>query len=78
MGMMAREWGGILKRTERTEYRRLQRAGTIFESYVTEGDGLRQAAANRNSVFNVKGANAERQADQFRQMTTEFIAKCPA
>ena len=76
MGMMAREWGGILKRTERTEYLRLQRAGTIFESYVTEGDGLRQAAGNRNSVYNVTGANAERQAAQFRQMTTEFIARC--
>jgi|GEM_PF-859518 len=78
MGMMAREWGGILKRTERTEYLRLQRAGSIFESYITEGDGLRQAAGDRNSVYNVTGANAERQAAQFRQMTTEFIARCPA
>jgi chromosome partitioning protein len=78
MGMMAREWGGILKRTERTEYHRLQRAGSIFESYVTEGDGLRQAAAARNSVYNVNGANAERQAAQFREMTTEFIKRCPA
>jgi chromosome partitioning protein len=77
MGMMAREWGGILKRTERTEYLRLQRAGSIFESYITEGDGLRQAAANRNPVYNLTGANAERQAAQFRQMTTEFIARCP-
>jgi chromosome partitioning protein len=78
MGMMAREWGGILKRTERTEYLRLQRAGSIFESYITEGDGLRQAAANRNSVYHVTGANAERQAAQFRQLTTEFITRCPA
>jgi chromosome partitioning protein len=78
MGMMAREWGGILKRTERAEYNRLHRTGTIFESYITEGDGLRQAAANRNSVYNVTGPNAERQAAQFREMTTEFIARCPA
>lgn len=77
MGMMAREWGGILKRTERTEYLRLQRAATVFESYITEGDGLRQAAADRCPVYNITGANAERQAAQFRQMTTEFLAKCP-
>jgi len=33
MGMMAREWGAILKRTERTEYLRLQRAGmAVFDS----------------------------------------------
>jgi chromosome partitioning protein len=77
MGMMAREWGGMLKATERAEYRRLTRAGGVFENYVTEGDGLRQAAANRNPVYNVKGANAERQAQQFRALTTEFIARCP-
>lgn len=79
MGMMAREWGKILKQTERTEYLRLQRAGiTVFDSYITEGDGLRQAAANRNAVYNITGNNAERQAAQFREMTTEFITKCPA
>ena len=55
IGMMAREWGRILKATERAEYRRLERAGGIFESYITEGDGLRQAAANRNPVYNVRG-----------------------
>lgn len=78
MGMMAREWGGMLKMTERTEYNRLNRTGSIFESYVTEGDGLRQAAAARIPVYNVTGANAERQAAQFRQMTTELIKRCPA
>ena len=78
MGMMAHEWGGILIRTERTEYNRLSRAGSIFESYITEGDGLRQAAADRSSVYNLTGANAERQAAQFREMTEEFIARCPA
>jgi chromosome partitioning protein len=77
IGMMAREWGGILKSTERTEYRRLERTGGIFEAYVTEGDGLRQAAANRNPVYNVPGGNAERQAQQFRQLTEEFMRRCP-
>jgi chromosome partitioning protein len=77
IGMMAREWGSILKATERAEYRRLQRAGGIFDSYVTEGDGLRQAAANRNPVYNIKGANAERQAQQFLQLTEEFMKRCP-
>lgn len=77
IGMMAREWGGILKQTERTEYRRLQSAGGIFENYVTEGDGLRQAAAERIDVFGVNGANAGKQADQFRAVTDEFLQKCP-
>ncbi len=77
IGMMAREWGGILKATERREYRRLERTGGIFEFYVTEGDGLRQAAANRNPVYRVSGANAERQAQQFRQLTEEFMRRCP-
>ena len=77
MGMMAREWGGILKATERAEYRRLERVGGIFEKYVTEGDGLRQAAANRCPVYDVQGANAERQSQQFRELTEEFIRRCP-
>lgn len=78
IGMMAREWGRILKATERAEYRRLERAGGVFEHYVTEGDGLRQAAADRVPVYNVKGANAERQAAQFRELTQEFMRRCPA
>ncbi len=77
IGMMAREWGGILKQTERVEYRRLQQAGGIFENYVTEGDGLRQAAAARNDVYQIGIANAEKQAQQFRDITVEFIQKCP-
>ncbi|MEK6286641.1 MAG: ParA family protein [Acidobacteriota bacterium] len=78
IGMMAREWGLILKSTERSEYRRLQQlAGGIFENYVTEGDGLRQAAAARCSVYDISGVNAERQASQFRDITKEFLTKCP-
>ena len=77
IGMMAREWGEILKQTERTEYRRLQQAGGIFENYVTEGDGIRQAAAARNDVFQIGIANAQKQADQFRAIIEEFLVKCP-
>jgi chromosome partitioning protein len=77
IGMMAREWGGILKQTERTQYRRLQQTGGIFDNYVTEGDGLRLAAEARSDVYNVGGANAEKQADQFRAITLEFMQKCP-
>lgn len=77
MGMMSREWGGNLKQTEWAEFRRLQRSGGIFENYVTEGDGLRQAARDRVPVFQIKGANAEKQSQQFRNLTTEFITKCP-
>jgi len=74
----AREWGGILKWTERTEYRRIGRAGPIFEAYVTEGDGLRQAARDRCPVFDVSGQNADKQSGQLRQLTEEFLNRCPA
>ena len=77
LGMMAREYDGDLKQSENLEYNRLRRTGGVFESYVTEGDGLRQAAANREPVYNVAGANADKQADQFRQLTVEFLNRCP-
>lgn len=77
IGMMAREWGGDLKETERVEYNRLARSGGIFENWVTEGDGLRQAAAARCPVYDIAGANADRQSSQFRAITREFLAKCP-
>jgi chromosome partitioning protein len=77
IGMMAREWGGDLKQTERVEYNRLKRTGGVFESYVTEGDGLRQAAAARTPVFGIGGANADKQAKQLRDVTNEFLQKCP-
>ena len=77
MGMMAREYGEVLKQTEQLEYNRLRRSGEIFENYVTEGDGLRIAAANRQAVFDVAGGNAAKQAAQFRALTREFMQVCP-
>jgi chromosome partitioning protein len=77
IGMMAREYAQTLKQTEQSEYNRLRRAGRIFESYVTEGDGLRQAAAARVPVFEISGANATKQSGQFRDMTIEFAKECP-
>ncbi len=76
MGMMTREWGGDLKQTEQLEYNRLRRTGGVFENYVTEGDGLRQAAASREPVYDVGGANANKQADHFRRLTEEFLGVC--
>lgn len=77
IGMMAREYADALKQSEQLEYNRLRKAGNIFESYVTEGDGLRIAAANRQSVYDVQGANAAKQAQQFIEMTLEFMKVCP-
>lgn len=77
MGMMTREWGGLLKQSEQLEYNRLRRTGGVFEVYVTEGDGLRQAAAFREPVYDVTGANADKQSDQFRRLTQEFLRACP-
>lgn len=76
IGMMAREWGETLKQTEQTEYNRLRRTGGVFDNYVTEGDGLRQAAARRIPVYDVTGANADKQSDQFRALTDEFMGVC--
>ncbi|MEI7687968.1 MAG: ParA family protein [Planctomycetota bacterium] len=76
MGMMAREWGSGLKNSEMRQYRRLERSCGVFESYITEGDGLRLASENRCSVHEIKGANAEKQSQQFRAMTREFIQRC--
>lgn len=76
IGMMTREYGGELKWSESLEFNRLRLTGGVFENYVTEGDGLRQAALYRQSVYDIGGSNADRQADQFRQLTLEFLEKC--
>ena len=77
MGMMAREWAGDLKRTEQLERNRLRRTGSVFRTYVTEGDGLRKALLDRAPVYDVSGSNANKQADQLRELTSEFLQKCP-
>lgn len=77
MGMMAREYAGVPKQTEADEIRRLRRAGTVFNEYVTEGDGIRRAAQERLPVYDISGANAVKQAGQFQRLTSEFITKCP-
>ena len=77
IGMMTREWGDELKWTEHVERNRLRQTGGVFENYVTEGDGLRQALLNRQPVYDVNGNNANKQASQFRQLTQEFLERCP-
>ena len=76
MGMMTREWSGDLKRTEYLERNRLRRTGSVFEIYITEGDGLRRALLDRQPVYDVSGNNANRQANQFLRLTQEFLEKC--
>lgn len=76
IGMMAREWGQYLKQSEQIEYNRLKRTGGVFKNYVTEGDGIRQAAAQRVPVYDVPIANAARQSDQFKEITEEFLKAC--
>ncbi len=76
IAVMTREWGGMLIATHRTEYRRLKRTCGIFDTYVTEGDGIRQAALNRCPVFDISGTNAEKQSVQYKSVTDEFIVKC--
>ena len=72
VGMMCREYGGALKYSEQLVYNRLYRTTGILESYVTEGDGIRQAAQGSCPVFDVSGQNAQRQSSQFRHLTSEI------
>lgn len=78
MGMMAREYGGIPKDTEWREMNRLKQTGHFFFSnYVTQGDGINQAAASRVPVYDINGANASKQSAQFLELTKEFLKECP-
>lgn len=77
IGMMAREWGGAPKQSEKEELRRLRSAGTVFKNYVTEGDGLRRAAQERLPVFDMTGQNAIKQSNQLKKLTAELLSKCP-
>lgn len=77
IGMMTREYGGALKRSERAQARTLRDAGGMFRSYLTEGDGIRVAAERRVPVWEVEGANAARQSDQLRDIVEEFLILCP-
>jgi len=77
IGMMTREYANGLKWTESVQYSRLNKTCGIFKEYVTEGDGLRQAAALRLPVFDISGDNAYKQSTQFKKLTQEFVEKCP-
>ncbi|RFB81419.1 ParA family protein [Methylovirgula sp. 4M-Z18] len=77
IGMMAREYASDLKASESAEYNRIARTGKIFARYVTEGDGLRQAAQYRTSVRYINGQNASKQTSQINAVTAEFLTKCP-
>ena len=76
IGMMAREWGEALKYSEQLIYNRIARTAGIFESYVTEGDGIRWAAETGCSVYDISGANAEKQSAQFRDLVEELLRRC--
>ena len=77
MGMMAREYRGSPKETEEREINRLSRTGNFFENYVTQGDGVNKAVAERVPVYDVSGSNAAKQAEQFKALTIEFMKECP-
>ena len=75
IGMMCREYGQALKYSEQTIYNRLLRTSGMFNSYVTEGDGLRQAAQNSCPVYDLNSLNAKRQSRQFRDVTAELVRR---
>lgn len=49
-----------------------------FEHYTTEGIGYSEAAESALPVFLLGGANARRVADQYREITAEFLKRIPA
>ena len=73
--MMCREYGEALKYSEQTIYNRLLRTSGMFESYVTEGDGLRQAAQNSCPVYDLNSPNARRQSRQLLEVTDELVQR---
>lgn len=75
VSMMCREYGGALKYSEQITYNRLARTAGIFDSYVTEGDGIRWAAEQGCSVYDIAGLNAEKQAEQFQNVARELLGK---
>ncbi len=75
IGMMCREYGEALKYSEQTIYNRLLRTSGMFESYVTEGDGLRQAAQNSCPVYDLNSPNARRQSRQLLEVTDELVQR---
>ena len=72
-GMMCREYGGGLKYSEQLIFNRLKRTTGILDTYVTEGDGIRQAAANGTTVYDTDGANARKQAEQYMRFIDEIM-----
>ena len=76
MGMMAREYDGALIHSEDVARNRLRLTGGVFDTYVTEGDGLRKALLREEPVYVVKSNNSDKQSLQFRALTQEFIEKC--
>ena len=72
-GMMCREYGGGLKYSEQDIFNRLKRTTGILDSYVTEGDGIRQAAANGTTVYDTEGTNAQKQTKQYRRLVREIV-----
>jgi len=75
ISMMCREYGSALKYSEQITYNRLARTAGIFDSYVTEGDGIRWAAERGCSVYDIEGPNAEKQAAQFKEVVRELLGK---
>lgn len=72
-GMMCREYGGGLKYSEHLIFNRLRRTTGILDAYVTEGDGIRQAAANGTTVYDTDGLNARKQSGQYRRLIEEIL-----
>lgn len=75
IAMMTRTYAESLIYSQNMQYIKLKQIG-IFKNYVTEGDGVRNAAANHIAVFDEDGPNAELQSNQFKGVIKEFLQRC--
>ena len=76
IAMMAREYSEELIYSMSQEHSTLDKLYGVFKNYITEGDGVRVAARSYVPVYDVEGENAEKQSEQFKALTREFIRKC--
>lgn len=76
IAMMAREYAEDLIYTMQQEHSKIDKFYGVFNNYVTEGDGIRTAARSYVPVYDVDGENANKQSEQFKALTREFIRKC--
>lgn len=71
--------GAVITNVHERKMRQIQGEypGKFFDNYTTEGIGYSEAAERALPVFGLAGPNPARVADQYRDITAEFIRRIP-